>query len=493
MRNCSSTQEVLASIRSDDVFSMDGIIVTDSGNYVITDYYDFSVTSKYEIAEWAYENDLISEEEKIDCYCDLVIKRNFDNIECLTGVFYEIQRYREESNISFELETKIDKLLEANEYSPTGAILPNIEGLYENAYFRILYDPEKVSASAAESVGAYFAQVRAQFVRWGFIPPLSDSSKYVVQLDCNKNENNYAGVTVYVPPTSDSNVCASSIIIYEFTSLTDDVKRTIAHELFHAVQKSYNYQYNWFGEACATFISLIYHKDSAIGEHLWEIYEFINSIETVSLATLPNNKGYGAAIFPLTIYMDFGGMNTIVKIYEEYNNHAADISFSEFREVINNGMASNGYSDGFNNAYRKMTCYVLRVDDSSFGYGKELAESRDWWSNKEVTPKFVESTISKTGSVSGLTSKYYRFRFPSNFKGTVAIVVTFSSTQNGYTQTYYLNNNVPTINLNTKTLTVSTFTQSQIGNGVSQIYLVVSNLSNSSNLVYTIKVNLTAS
>lgn len=487
LESYSSSQDILASIKSDEVFTMDGNIITNFGNYDITDYYDFSEVSKYEIANWAFENELISEEEKIDCYCDLVIQRNFDNIDCLTGIFYEIQRYSEENNISFELEAKVNKLLGANEYSPTYVPSNPYEGIYEGTKFRIHYDPLHISASIASDVNNYLLQVRDLFIAWGFNTPLLESSKYEVILDCNASSDGYAGVTM--PVKYYNNVRTTYIIIYNFTSFTNSHKGTMVHEWFHAVQSAYNYDYNWFSEASATFASLIVQNNPRTEDK--SINTFIKDFHTMSLSMLSERKGYGAALFPLTIYMDFGGMDTIRMIYEEYSKHEAKLDFQEFREVIDNGMLSNGYSGGFNNAYRKMACYILNVSDPEFGYGKVLPEASSCWTERKasnVITATTNSTATKTGSTNGLTSQYYKMEFPTDYRGKINIQVS-SAYSSCYVETYYVKSGTPIIALNTKTSNSTNF-QLRLGAGISEIIVVVSNLSDSSTISYTITATL---
>ena len=109
-----TSSEIVSAITSDEDFVIEGVLINGASKYVLNEYYDFSSMSKYHIADWAYANNLISEEEKIHCYCDLILNRNFDNIDCLTGIVVSIQQYQRENEGSLsDLDNKIDRILDS--------------------------------------------------------------------------------------------------------------------------------------------------------------------------------------------------------------------------------------------------------------------------------------------------------------------------------------------------------------------------------------------
>ena len=440
--------------------------------------------SKYDIAAWAYENNLISEKDKMECYRDLLRQRNFINISCLNGIYEEMQKYGEENNGYLNSIEEIERNPEEDCFSPNYSIRPEIEGVYENNFFLIFYDSQNISKSEVSTVGNYLCSVREQLIKWGFNTPFLSNSKYSFYLESEKSDKGYAGVTV--TKQVNGNVCSSYTTIYNYSKLTSSIKSVIIHELFHAVQNIYNYYYNWFGEASASFVALVANND---GYYNSSIKEFVNNFHTASLSTLPSIKGYGALLFPLTVYMDFGGMNTIRKIYEELNKHSADIDFREFREVINAGMSSNGYSNGFNTAYRKMAYYVIKMNDSSFGYGKEIYNSK-YLTNKDIPNSIIVSSETKTsGNANKLTSQYYRIILPANYKGNVIIAIS-STTSGCYSQILYQRGNVIETKLNNSLSAYASYAAVGIDSNVSEFILVVSNMSDSSSMYYNISIEL---
>lgn len=495
LENCSSKQSIIASIKSNDVFSMDGTIVTDLGKYDVSEYYDFSEVSKYDIANWAFENGLITEEEKIDCYCDLFLLQNFDNIFCLEGVFDEIQQYSNKNALAVDLDEKIGAIFANGTASPDAVVLPSDFTTYNSNNFTIHYNIYSISLSDVKDVANYFEQVREQYINDKFVTPLLEkgSTRYNVWLNTGVSSDNSLGATTKV--STNGNTCSSYISIFKFSKLDDDIKDTIAHEYFHAIQNAYNHQSGWFKEACATLSTYYFSRD--FKRHNAEINDFISNIGTTSLLEMKKSLGYGVVLFPMTIFKDFGGISTIRKIYEEYNNYdVIDDSESStegrihsstiLRSVIDKVMTNNGYSGGFNEVYRNMAAYLHNVQ---FFYS-ELANTDGWHSkiNGKNISALADTSVSETGSTIQLTSQYYRIYFPSGYKGTATIVV-ISASSSCYTQTYYENNGTPEITLNSKVLTTSAF-QVQIGDGISTVALVVSNLSSSASANYTIAVAL---
>jgi len=103
-----SKAELISAIKSKEAFSIDGTVTKDGKAYRINEYYDFSTASKFDVAAWAYKAELLTEAEKIDCYCDLIIERNFENIYCLESIHSEIVEYQSNTELSSEVTNKIN-------------------------------------------------------------------------------------------------------------------------------------------------------------------------------------------------------------------------------------------------------------------------------------------------------------------------------------------------------------------------------------------------
>ena len=107
----SSSNTIIKNILSEKLFTVNGTIADSLGTFQLNNYYDFAEKSKFQIAEWAYKAGVISQEEKIECYCDLIINKNFSNINCLENIINEIQVYFE-NNPEITFEEKINKVVD---------------------------------------------------------------------------------------------------------------------------------------------------------------------------------------------------------------------------------------------------------------------------------------------------------------------------------------------------------------------------------------------
>lgn len=214
-----SSEDIISSIRDDDVFTIEGKIVDGEEEYDIDEYYDFSSTSKYHIAEWAYSADLISEEEKVDCFCELILDRNFENIDCLEGVFDSIQQYQLNNELSVELAEKINEIFSVpfsndNDGTTISTMSISNEATYSSTNFTIHYDSSKTTSAVAESVADYFEQIRTAYINLGFETPKIQwfKSTYQVYLDPDADPDGTAAATTTKSATL-TNTCASYGIV----------------------------------------------------------------------------------------------------------------------------------------------------------------------------------------------------------------------------------------------------------------------------------------
>jgi len=487
-----SSADIITSIKSEDDFAIEGFLTVGTENYNINDYYDFSSTSKYHVADWACSAELISESEKIDCFCDLILQRNFDNIDCLEGVFDSIQQYQANNILPSNLNEKISEVLsvpfDTNGENSERSI--SNKKTYSSENFTIHYDSTKTTSTVAKSVADCFEEIRTDYIDLGFETPQLQllNSRYQVYLDPDSDPDGTAAATTTKSATL-TNTCASYITIYNFSSLTTDVKERIAHEYFHAIQNAYNHQSGWFKEACANWGKLIVGGSSNTCEG--QIQTFITGT-----TSMPETSGYGAVVFPLAIHYKYGGANAIVSIYESYNDYSASINESQLRDVITIGINNTGTTEGFSATYRAMASYLF----STTTWYSSVYAGASGWSNAPMTTTTVSNTSGTSGtntsttisgSLSYLTNKYYQLNFPTNFKGAVKIVVDYTDS-NGKTQVYTKGTNgVHTINYNaTNADGISTFIQPNIGDGVKSVGIILSNLAESGSISYSVSITL---
>ncbi len=484
-----TAKEIANKIVYDKEFFIDGTITNGLHKEKLSNYYDFSKTSKFEIAKWAYAANLISEEEKIECYCKLIENKNFINKSCLTEITWEISQYNnsilENSNIDGSQNTNDNLIL------PQFTDMPN-ETTSSNENFTVVYNSLEISASTATSVLDYLNELKSTFEFLEFRTPRLQTfqTKYFVYLDSEADPDTEMNAYGYAYPTNLLiNNYASYIRIFRFETLTDFYKEILAHEYFHAIQFAYNGNYNWFSEACAnwsTFVACTTHSSLTP----W-INQYLTADKNTPMETL---AGYSAVLFPLTIQYKYGGINAIRLIYDEYAKHNLNVSLSQFRTIISTGINEssekyNHISGNFEDVYRDMTLYAI----SPSTWYSIIGNTSNWNNitpNRETTLLF--SDINIVESFQGLSSRYYLLQ-PNNIlcNCTTTIDITCSNS-NGRIQIYkkYKNGNYELSTPPSTSDNTYIFNINNISN-IEKFYIIVSNIENqgSMNAIINISMN----
>lgn len=484
----SSAYEIKESILSADVFTIDGVVSVNEELIEISDYYDFSKENKYNITKWAYEIGKITKEEEIECLCDLVIMRNFDNIDCLEGVIDYIKNYAEAGEIDEPLFEKISNVIGSDNDAQADHLANTSiskEATYSNSYFTIHYDSSVNTLTEAQAVATYFSTVRSLYMNMGFNTPILETGETRFHVYLDPGSGGSAAASTYKVNFS-GNKCASYIIVFNFKSLTDAVRQRIAHEYFHAIQNAYNHDSGWFKESMANWGKIIITGQSSTCDS--QISSFIGSSDSLDSSA---SMGYGAVVLPLAIHYKFGGSDTILEIYEEYGTYSStDLSTNQIRTVVTDAIVARGYSGSFNLAYRAMSAYVYRP----YVWYYEICSGSTNWSNNTIAAKTTYAageTMTFSGNTASLTSDYYTIKLPTNVSAaSVKVEVSFSNS-NGYLQKYTINTSgTHTVSYVGKTNDTSTFIEHGFGNSLNDLALIISNLDGSESLTYTVKMTI---
>ena len=423
----SSSNTIIKNILSEKLFTVNGTIADSLGTFQLNNYYDFAEKSKFQIAEWAYKAGVISQEEKIECYCDLIINKNFSNINCLENIINEIQVYFE-NNPEITFEEKINKVVDprsnflSEESTTVLTRAISNEGTYNSKNFVIHYDKSKTDYLEAYKVCNYFEEIREKYKNFGFKYPLIEyTQKYNVYLDPATNDT-ILGATIRDTPNLSKNTCSTYIYIYQFRTFNDDIKEIIAHEYFHAIEDAYNYGNSWLKEACANWgaISICDKYTTAL---MW-VRDFILNSTDISLV----DTSYGAVLFPLTIQYKYGGIDTIVAIFEELNKLNWLMSDNEVITAITKAILRVNNSGSFYDAYRSMATFLIKPNM----WFNTVADTSNLHSWSGVKVRSVDVYSSQTTNVSDeldcLSSKYYLLNNPnSKATGSVKININFHS------------------------------------------------------------------
>lgn len=478
----SSSDEICQSILSNETFSIQATVVDGERILSANEYYDFSQESKYQIAEWACNIGAITETEAISCMCDLILSKNFDNIGCLENVIDRIREYSNNNALSNELTAKTNAIL--NPLSNSTRTIVS-DAVYTNAYFTIHYDSTVDTYAEAQAVGNYFNVVRSEYLEMGFLSPILESGKdrYHVYLDPASNPNKPNSAATTHKMNVSGNTCASYITIWEFTALNDAVRQCIGHEYFHAIQNAYNHQSGWFKEGCANWGAIVSTGMSTFCDGWLNGY-------IGSTTPMPELTGYEAYALPLTIQRKYGGTSTIRTIYERYHEYSStSLNLQSLRNMISEGMADNGYNNGFDNAYRSMAGFLY---NPSLWFATVHSGSSAW-RNRSITTIPITSTSGSytfTETLDYLTSQYYKIETPASTVCMVNVNVEFTNSD-GRIQWYRSQIEGHNIGYPNTTSNKATYADSSIGRFVNYSGFVLSNLGNSGSVTCTVTIQLT--
>ncbi len=79
----STVESAISNILYDDTLNIDGNIMIDGNTIGITEYLNDAQLSRFDAIDIIYEEGLISEEKRIDCFCYSLNSKKVENEECL--------------------------------------------------------------------------------------------------------------------------------------------------------------------------------------------------------------------------------------------------------------------------------------------------------------------------------------------------------------------------------------------------------------------------
>jgi hypothetical protein len=188
---------------------------------------------------------------------------------------------------------------------------------------------------------------------------ISNNSYYEVYLlkesfsyyyDINKDySGNTFGIDFYKQGNNFWNKCTSYIEIYDCDDSlyfsTEIFTRTIYHELFHAIQFTYNYRENWFLEASASFMEYYFYTN--VDGHAEQIKSFLNDYQIYTSVGEVEGYEYGACLFLyfLSQKFDNGNLNIIKNIYEQLSEVSETYTESGLEYIITQVLHQNGFNN----------------------------------------------------------------------------------------------------------------------------------------------------
>lgn len=297
----------------------------------------------------------------------------------------------------------------------------NPEQSVTTANFRVHFDEDFISVATANAIASYFEEVKNTYLQWGYRSPILQflKSRYQVYIYAGQTTDprydglNVLGLTTHTE--ENGNVCATYISLYQVETLTEQLKNTVAHEYFHAIQNAYNCNISWLKEAGASWAS--YKVTGNLSNLVWMTYF---DLQNMSLEERLSSRGvisYDNSIWLFYIEQKYG-FDAVRSIYEEYVDYSDIEAFSVFTDIIEDAIERKGFTNvNFDEMYFELSAYCVDVSK--------------WFDLPVVEGSGVESfqlkdvNIESTTMILDLNSygtEYVRF-FPTEFKHFAEIII----------------------------------------------------------------------
>ncbi|MBQ8441145.1 MAG: hypothetical protein IJX19_10825 [Clostridia bacterium] len=358
-----SSDDFLSRLVSQETFSLEGIVAMENLSMEVNDYYNFSTMSRFEIADWAYQNDLISEAQKIEGYCDLLENQIFENVVCLDPIYSEIENYANNNLMSVSLNEKISSVLEVSTLQHQNTRTEHFIDVDDI----IIHDVENVLSDAVlNAIGEYVSSLKTTFESMGFNFPSVQGTDYIISLSTSTT-----GVSSRTQLFSalTSTTCLVSTHIYgvnNSTTLSNTLRQRIAHGMFHAIQNNYHCNHVHHNEVSNTYhAETIWFREACANWGAWATTRRIDGLNLNSFINaregLGANVGGGSMFFPTTISKYYGGAATIVEIYEQLSTvTTSTYNFNTLRNKINAALTVRGYTNvTFADVYTEMRARLV--------------------------------------------------------------------------------------------------------------------------------------
>lgn len=406
----STKKDIKDSLLSNDDFYIDGIVIYNGIEVYINDLYDFSKINKFDIAEWLTNINVFNNDDLVESFYFIAYNRYFDNIECLNE--YK-ERYFELLNNSERSDNSFADPFEPRMFNPL---------IIESSHFIVEYESNVLYGNVYPMVGVFENLYNTYVTSNGFNSPIPESgySKLRIQLE-SVDGNGIAGITYgYSYSTSK---CRCKIVIYNYNNNSGfslKKQQVAAHEYFHAIQFAYNSSSAWFQEAFADWSKLYMY---GYNDYNYRANNFINS----EYPLYYDDTKYGAMIYPLTLYKDYGGIGIIKDFYEEYETYGYINNGNAYlTAIVNDILSENNYDDVFSVTFRNMTGYLF----NPYYFYQSISNDSYYWNNTCENVINLNNVSSYSGSttINNFCRKYYTISVPNNFIGNIRIDATYQST-----------------------------------------------------------------
>ncbi|MBQ9544131.1 MAG: RICIN domain-containing protein [Clostridia bacterium] len=440
---------------------------------------DISNISIFERILYLYNEGYITNEEKINYYCDSILGGQFKNVVCIEEILDEISQFVNSNASTKEIEDKVNIIFKRPvERTRETASIPSYNSTYTNTDFSIHYDSSTCSYTEAVTIANYMTSLRSQYITMGFSTPILESSSTTYNVYVTPSSGGEGILASTFQVENNGNKCASYIVIYNFDTVTSLLRETLGHEYFHAVQNAYNRTSGWFKEACANWGGV---KTSGYDTNSREW--FINYLESQSYETVYNLEGYQCYFIPFCIQKDYGGESTIVEFYNLYADCSLNCSNDILMNTVTNAIHNKGYLTGsFDKAFEKSVVYNAYPRTY---YNSVYSNTVDNPFTNRMSAE-ASSYSSSSKSVKKLGCLFYNFVPAVNSYSTLTVTVTVSSSNVKCRYVRTTSSGVRYITTPTFSSLMYTMVQYNFGNSNSVDYAVIPYCLNTTNCTVTV-------
>lgn len=416
-------------------FSNDGLTVTGKAgrNGKLTPYsntFEFDSNDPLITVNSLYDAGLLSETQKIHQYCNLYENYTFPSGYCLLPLVSTLQDYRTETSASdLELsDYEVEAVDRINEIIPLAYTPPSLPHYKTSGHFTVHYNLQTVqnqSITHINNVLTYLNDLYDTAVDEGFEEPLCETGTNTIHVYLCSETGEANGLTWQAE--SFGTTSAGAIEIYGFTYLSNDIKETMAHEFFHAIQYAYQNKYSaskWIYESCAVWFGVKYSgfRNRAHSK----LTQYVSNPNRPIFST-NDDELYMAGPFIMAIDIAYGGTPTIERIWYNYSLSGGTFNETVVRNGINFAVRYNGDTTAsFAEAYKKVGAYITYPKH----FYQSIIPANPSWNNPTSASTVASTSVTKSATMPYMSCKPFKFISNSTQSRTLSVSIAFSGGSN---------------------------------------------------------------
>lgn len=419
---------------STSICDANGVEVTINNNHDMSEY------SPFEKADYLFNEGIIDEETKIFTYLQAIEMGDCGDIECATEIYDTINRYSAE-NPGTKIGMKAATLSDDTWTSAVNSY--NNEGTLEKGMFTIHYEkdstqPDYISTTDINKFATMVGNIGTFYDNNSFNRPTFQNGQNTYHIFFVDGVITSLGLhTLY-------NGGSFIVVDYDKNKTFDNVTKTTAHELFHAIQKTYSpssaSSMGWFKEASASWAGLYY-----VNKYLSWASSFAKKyLQTTDLmlSDTTDNRNYGLFLFLQYISQNYGGAPAVRRILEAYSNGISIPTALEycpasgtvsFAELFSKFQAYNIDTRQYNNsngAYGNAVIKGTDIDLVNEQFYRTTSKHYEYIATSSVANNTLKFNVTPTGSVSlsGISFSIVRYNRTSR----MTPIILYANTNNPY-------------------------------------------------------------